>query len=157
MNNNNLSNNNGFFSSIFNFTNLINDSGIIDNILNEMLSEDNNNSNINVAMREEDDAYIIEGIFNGVKRKDLKIDYKDDYVYLNVNNAQTFSNGSYGNMVIMQYGGDYRREFYLPNSDGTRIEASYKNYQLNLKIPKIIDNFIEGESNIIDVEEFYEE
>lgn len=158
-----LINNNNFIDGIVD--SLFN-SGLLEN-LNEGFNGDYNNeeSIIKVNIRDENDKYLIEGEFPGIDRQDIKIDYKDSYIYLNVRRKQVFSNGYNMSMMVMQFGDEFSREFFVPNADATRLKASYKNYRLRLELPKYMeeivgnrnDNLIENEDNIIDVVDYEEE
>lgn len=158
-----LINNNNFIDGIVD--SLFN-SGLLEN-LNEGFNGDYNNEDsiIKVNIRDENDKYLIEGEFPGIDRQDIKIDYKDNYIYLNVRRKQVFSNGYNMSMMVMQFGDEFSREFFVPNADATRLKASYKNYRLRLELPKYMeeivgnrnDNLIENEDNIIDVVDYEEE
>ncbi|MGG7079113.1 Hsp20 family protein [Clostridium sardiniense] len=158
-----LINNNNFIDGIVD--SLFN-SGLLEN-LNEGFNGDYNNEDsiIKVNIRDENDKYLIEGEFPGIDRQDIKIDYKDSYIYLNVRRKQVFSNGYNMSMMVMQFGDEFSREFFVPNADATRLKASYKNYRLRLELPKYMeeivgnrnDNLIENEDNIIDVVDYEEE
>lgn len=154
MTNRNVINNIEEFSSIFeqvfsNFFNEIN-SGSFDNFFND-------DDFIKVDMRESRDSYLIEGVFPGIDKKDIKIDYKDDYVYLNVNRREVFSNGYNMSMMISQFGDGFSREFFVPDSDAARLKASFENYRLRLEIPKFNYELPSDECKIIDVVDFKEE
>ena len=63
-------------------------------------------------------------------------------------------------MAVMNFEDNFKREFFVPNADITRLRVSYKNYRLRLEIPKykeqIVGNtnegLLENENNIIDVD-----
>ncbi|MBY0756000.1 Hsp20 family protein [Clostridium sardiniense] len=165
------------FNAVINNTDLID--GIVNSLfnsnfleeVNETFSEgfnggyNNGDSIIKVNIRDENDKYLIEGEFPGIDRQDIKIDYKDNYIYLNVKRKQVFSNGCNMAMMVMQFGDEFSREFFVPNADATKLRASYKNYRLRLELPKyrkeIVgnknDNLTENEDNIIDVVDYEEE
>lgn len=161
------------FNTLINNNNFID--GIVDSLFNSGLLENlnegfnggynNEDSIIKVNIKDEDDKYLIEGEFPGIDRQDIKIDYKDNYIYLNVRRKQVFSNGYNMSMMVMQFGDEFSREFFVPNADATRLKASYKNYRLRLELPKYMekivgnrnDNLIENEDNIIDVVDYEEE
>lgn len=160
---NTLINNNNFIDSI---VNSVFNSDLIENLtqgFNESYSNEDNIIKVNI--KDENDRYLIEGDFPGIDRKDIKIDYKDDYIYLNVRRKQVFSNGYNMSMMVMQFGDEFSRKFFVPNSDATRLKASYKNYRLRLELPKyrgeIVgnknNNLIDNEDNIIDVVDYEEE
>lgn len=165
MRNRNVMKNGDMFSNIFaqTFSTIINDTNLIDNIFNSFFNEDTfQNVNlgedlIRVDIKNEKDKYLIEGIFPGIERKDIRIDYKDDYIYLNVNRKQVYSNGYNMSMMVMQYGDGFSREFFVPNGDVSRMNASFKNYELRLELPKLNGELFEDNCDIIDVVDFEEE
>lgn len=173
--NKNMNNNNDFFN-LFNqtFNTFMNNNNFIDSIVNSVLNsnfienlaqsfENYNNENgnvIKVNMKDQNNRYLIEGYFPGIERKDLIIDYKNSYIYLNVKKKQVFSNGYNMFMAVMNFEDDFKREFFVPNADITRLRVSYKNYRLRLEIPKYkeqivgktSESLLENENNIIDVD-----
>lgn len=176
MNRNMMNDNNDFFN-LFNqtFNTLMNNSNFIDSIVNSVFNSNfienlaqsfnenyNNESNdvIRVNMKDQDNRYLIEGYFPGIERKDIIIDYKNSHIYLNVKRKQVFSNGYNMFMAVMRFGEDFKREFFVPNADITKLRASYKNYRLRLEIPKYKEQIVgktnesllENENNIIDVD-----
>ncbi len=179
--NRNMMNGGNDLANIFTqtFNTLINNNNFIDDIVNSIFNSDlienlsqglnqnynNEDSIIKVNIKDENDRYLIEGDFPGIDRRDIKIDYKDGYIYLNVKRKQVFSNGYNMSMMVMQFGDEFSREFFVPNADATRLRASYKNYRLRLELPKyreeIVgnknDNLIGDEDNIIDVVDYEEE
>lgn len=169
-------NNNNDFLNLFNqtFNTFMSNNNFIDSIVNSVLNSNfienlaqsfenysNENGNvIRVNMKEQNNRYLIEGYFPGIERKDLIIDYKNSYIYLNVKKKQVFSNGYNMFMAVMNFEDNFKREFFVPNADITRLRVSYKNYRLRLEIPKykeqIVGNtnegLLENENNIIDVD-----
>lgn len=173
--NKNMNNNNDFFN-LFNqtFNTFMNNNNFIDSIVNSVLNSNfienlaqsfesysNENGNvIKVNMKDQNNRYLIEGYFPGIERKDLIIDYKNSYIYLNVKKKQVFSNGYNMFMAVMNFEDNFKREFFVPNADITRLRVSYKNYRLRLEIPKYkeqivgktSESLLENENNIIDVD-----
>lgn len=177
------------FANIFTqtFNALMNNNSIIDNMVNDLFNSDfsynfnqgfnqafnqgfnqefnNMNSTINVNMIDREDKYLIEGNFPGIDKDNIRIDYKDGYIYLNVKNKRVYSNGFNMTMAVMQFGNEFSREFYVPEADATRLKVSYKNYKLKLELPKYIDviagktnnDLLENDSVIIDVVDYKEE
>lgn len=173
----NMMNDNNDFYNLFNqtFNTLINNNNFIDSIVNSVFNSDfienvaqsfnenfnsENNNIIQVNMRDQDDKYLIEGYFPGIERKDIIIDYKNSYIYLNVKRKQVFSNGYNMFMTVMKFGDNFKREFFVPDADVTKLRASYKNYKLRLELPKhkkeitgnTNEKILKNEDNIIDVD-----
>lgn len=152
--NRNIINNIGDFSNIFSqtfskfFSNI--NIGSIEEFFNE-------GDFINVNMKEDESKYIIEGVFPGIDKKDIKVDYKDDYIYININRRQVFSNGYNMSMVVSEFGDGFSREFFVPDSDISSLKVSFKNYRLKLEIPKLNYRLPVDQSEIIDVVDYKEE
>ncbi len=165
MRNRNVMKNSDMFSNIFaqTFSSIINNASFVDNLFNSIFSEDIfqrsnlEEGSIRVNIKNEKDKYLIEGVFPGIERKDIRIDYKDDYIYLNVNRNQVYSNGYNMSIVVMQYGDGFSKEFFVPNGDISRMDASFKNHKLRLELPKLKIESFDDNCNIIDVVDFKEE
>ncbi|CUQ22310.1 Hsp20 family protein [Clostridium baratii] len=184
MNRNPISGGNDFaniFTQTFNA--FINNNNIIDNVVNNLFNSgfsynfnqgfdqgvdqrfNNMNSTMSVNMIDKEDKYLIEGNFPGIDKDNIRIDYKDGYIYLNVRNKRVYSNGYNMMMTVMQFGDEFSREFYVPEADATRLKVSYRNYKLKLELPKYRDviegtssnDLLENDSVIIDVVDYKEE
>ena len=173
MNKNMMNDNNDFFN-LFNqtFNAFMSNNNFIDSIVNSVFNsnflenlaqsfnENYNDESIKVNIKDQDNRYLIEGYFPGVERKDLIIDYKNNYIYLNVKKKQVFSNGYNMFMAVMNFEDNFKREFFVPDADITRLRVSYRNYRLRLEIPKYkeqiagktSESLLEDENNIIDVD-----
>ncbi|MDO5038341.1 Hsp20 family protein [Clostridium sp.] len=152
--NRNIINNIGDFSNIFSQTFSKFFSSINIGSIEEFFNE---GDFINVNMKEDESKYIIEGVFPGIDKKDIKVDYKDDYIYININRRQVFSNGYNMSMVVSEFGDGFSREFFVPDSDISSLKVSFKNYRLKLEIPKLNYRLPVDQSEIIDVVDYKEE
>lgn len=123
------------------------------NIYNEFINE-YESMDIQLEIKNEENRYLLEGIFPGIKKQDIKIDYKNDHLHVNVRRNQVFSNEGSMAMVIINDSRDFVKNFYIPNSDIENLQFSFEEYKLRLEIPK--KYFIkEDEGTVIDVD--YEE
>lgn len=173
------------FANIFTqtFNAFMNNNSIIDNVVNNLFNSgfsynfnqefnqgfnqgfNNMNSTMSVNMIDKEDKYLIEGNFPGIDKDNIKIDYKDGYIYLNVKNKRIYSNGYNMTMTVMQFGNEFSRQFYVPEADATRLRVSYRNHKLKLELPKYRDviegtsnnDLLENDSVIIDVVDYKEE
>lgn len=177
------------FTNIFTqtFNAFMNNSNIIDSVVNNLFSSgfsynfnqgfnqginqgfnqgfNNMNFAMSANMIDKEDKYLIEGNFPGIDKDNIRIDYKDGYIYLNIKNNRVYSNGYNMTMTVMQFGNEFSREFYVPEADATRLRVSYRNYKLKLELPKYRDviegtynnDLLENDSVIIDVVDYKEE
>lgn len=184
MNRNHINGGNDFaniFTQTFNA--FMSNNSIIDNVVNNLFNSgfsynfnqgfnqgipqgfNNMNSAMSVNMIDKEDKYLIEGNFPGIDKDNIRIDYKDGYIYLNIKNNRVYSNGYNMTMTVMQFGNEFSREFYVPEADATRLKVSYRNYKLKLELPKYRDviegtsnnDLLENDSVIIDVVDYKEE
>ena len=140
----------GFFKNLYlDMLNEINSS--------DFFEEEVDQGDIEISIKNEEDKYLIQGFFPGIQKKDIKIDYKDDYLIMKIKRKKVFSNrGNMSVMMISQFN-DYKKKFYIPDNDISNLKVSFKNHKLNLEIPKIIYNFKEENPVIIDVLDYEEE
>lgn len=140
----------GFFKNLYlDMLNEINSS--------DFFEEEVDQGDIEISIKNEEDKYLIQGFFPGIQKKDIKIDYKDDYLFIKIKRKKVFSNrGNMSVMMISQFN-DYKKKFYIPDNDISNLKVSFKNHKLNLEIPKIIYNFKEENPVIIDVLDYEEE
>ena len=121
---------------------------------------------LNARLIEEDDRYIIRARLVGVQKKDIGIDYENDYINIKVKKDMTFTNGSTMFIQIQTSGDNIESSFHVPNVDENNIKATYNS---NIGLLKIImlkkyksiessefENSIEEFNEIIDVEEYTE-
>lgn len=127
---------NGIFGEFFSFT-------IVGNAFDR---EDYlpivNFDDIKVFINNYDDKYVIEGMFPGINKRDIIIDYKDDYINIKVS----------GENYITAYD-MFRKVFYVPGIDVSNMNISYKNDVLHFELPKLL--LQQEEVEIIDVN-YYE-
>lgn len=102
---------------------------------------------IKLFMNEYDDKFVIEGLFPGVDKRDLIIDYKDDYIDVKVK-LDNYINSFADNR--------FRRTFYVPDVDISRLNISYKNDVLHFELPKLLLKESE-DVEIIDVYDYENE
>lgn len=148
------------FPGIFNnMVSVMNDRGLIDNIVDSILSNDNfqnmvsgidNMHNLDLQLKEYNNMYLIEGSLPGINKSDIDIDYSGDRLIVTVKRNQVFSNG-YNTMIgIYQPGNDYTRVFYVPGVDCLKIKAVYTSEVLQIYLPRKYK--IESNSPVVEVE-----
>lgn len=162
------------FSSIFSnvFTGMINNRELIDNIVDSILNNESFNNlvqnlenmvSLDVDIKEYKSAYIIEGTVPGIDKKDITIDYDNNYITVEIKrNNQVFSNGKNTVFAVVQSSGtDMAKDFFVEDVDPYKIKAVLRNGLLRIYAPKKVYN---GEvievmevMEVVDVENYYEE
>lgn len=148
-------------------------STIISNTIDTLLNNENVerianvlDGKLNARLIEEDDKYIIRTRLIGVQKKDIDIDYENDYVSIKVKKDMTFTNGSTMFIQIQTSGDNLESYFHVPNVDENNIKATYNSNIGLLKITMLkkyksiegfkFENSIEEVNEIIDIEEYTE-
>ncbi len=135
------------FSYVFSnvFDSVINNSQLIDNIVdsvlnselvNDMVNTLENMVNLNIDFKEYKRKYLIEADLPGVSKKDIDIDYTNNYISININRNQIFSNGKNVAVAVIQSGNNVSKDFYVENIDPCNIKAVFKDGHLRVYIPK---------------------
>lgn len=150
------------FSNVFNAiasnTNIIED--MVDGILNSNVFQDMVNDlesmlNPSINFNEDSTAYTIQANLPGIRKKDINLDYTNNYITLEIKRNEVFSNGKNVTVAIMQQGGNLVKDFYVGNIDPYKINAVFKDEFLNVYIPK--KTLIDEDSIIIDVVDYVSE
>lgn len=124
---------------------MMNDRGLIDNIVDSILSNNNfqtmissidNMQDLDLQIKEYDSLYLVEGKLPGINKKDIDIDYCGDHVIITIKRNQVFSNGVNTMMAISQPGNDFKRTFYVPGVDPLKLKAAYNSEILQVYLPK---------------------
>ncbi len=140
------------------FNTIINTRDMIDNIVdsvfnneafNNMLGNIEERVSLNLNCSENDREYLITGRLPGISKRDIDIDYTNNYLTITVKRNQFFSNGSNISVAIIQGGQDFVQDYYVGNVDPYSIKAVFKNEVLDVHVPK--KNKIEDHATIIDV------
>ena len=136
------------FSYVFSnvFDSVINNTQLIDNIVDSVLNSDlvndmvntlENMVNLNIDFKEYKRKYLIEADLPGISKKDIDIDYTNNYISVNIKRNQIFSNGKNMAIAVIQSGNnDISRDFYVENIDPYNIKAVFKDGHLRVYIPK---------------------
>lgn len=149
----------GGFNSIFNqvFTTVIQNQDIITDIVDSVLNSEVINDIVN-AMEEDidlnlieyDDRYLIEGKLIGVNKKDIDIDYENNYVKIKVKKDLTFTNGANTMIHVFKDTPDLEKTYHVSNVDVDKIKAVYKDNILKVYLKK--QAIEKKEATIIDVD-----
>ena len=147
------------FSNVF--TTVINNTELIDNIIDSVLnsegmkgiiSELENMTNAEITFNEYSTAYVIDGKLPGVEKKDLAIDYENNYITIKVVGNQIYSNGNNLTVAVINQNGDIEKDYYVKEANPSKIRAFFKNGNLKVIIPK--KKPMENKNTIIDVKSY---
>ena len=130
---------------------------IVDNIINSefmnnLISEIDNMSPVNINFKEHKRAYTLECYLPGVKKENIDLEYDNNYITLKVKRNMFYTNNKNIAMAVIQSGGDVEEDYYVENSDGEKIRAVFKNDILRVLIPK--NTYIGKDTTIIDVDSY---
>ena len=130
---------------------------IVDNIINSefmnnLISEIDNMSPVNINFKEHKRAYTLECYLPGVKKENIDLEYDNNYITLKVKRNMFYTNNKNIAMAVIQSGGDVEEDYYVENADGENIRAVFKNYILRVFIPK--NTYIGKDTTIIDVDSY---
>lgn len=131
------------FSNVF--TSVISNKELIGNIVDSVLNSDLINEmvnslesmvNLDIDFKEYNKNYLIEADLPGISKKDINIDYDNNYISVNIKRNQFYSNGKNVSVAIIQGGDDISKDFYVENIDPYNIKAVFKDEHLMVYIPK---------------------
>jgi HSP20 family protein len=87
-------------------------------------------------VRESDDAYLIEAELPGIRKEDIGVDYKDNYLTLSARREDKAANVSDNFVKRERHFGDLKRSFYVDDIDESRIETSFQDGILRVVLYK---------------------
>lgn len=130
---------------------------IVDNIINSefmnnLISEIDNMSPVNINFKEHKRAYTLECYLPGVKKENIDLEYDNNYITLKVKRNMFYTNNKNIAMAVIQSGGDVEEDYYVENADGENIRAVFKNDILRVLVPK--NTYIGADTTIIDVDSY---
>ena len=130
---------------------------IVDNFvnsdfMNNLISEIDNMSSININFKEHKRAYTLECYLPGVKKENIDLEYENNYITLKVKRNMFYTNNQNIAMAVIQSGGDIEEDYYVENADAYNIKAVFKDDTLRVLIPK--NTYIGTDTTIIDVDNY---
>lgn len=95
-------------------------------------------SDFNVDIRENDDAYKVEADLPGLSKEDIKLDYTDNVLSIRAHQEmETEEKDTESNYIRRERSSrSYSRQFLLENVDAEAIKANFENGVLTLDLPK---------------------
>ena len=130
---------------------------IVDNFvnsdfMNNLISEIDNMSSININFKEHKRAYTLECYLPGVKKENIDLEYDNNYITLKVKRNMFYTNNKNIAMAVIQSGGDIEEDYYVENADIDNIRAVFKNDTLKVIVPK--STYIAEDTTIIEVDSY---
>lgn len=130
---------------------------IVDNIINSefmdnLISEIDSMSSVNIDFKEHKRAYTLECYLPGVKKENIELEYENNYITLKVKRNMFYTNNKNIAMAVIQDWGDIEEDYYVENADADNIKAVFKNDILRVLIPK--NTYIGEDTTIIDVDSY---
>ena len=113
------------------------------NMVNSFFNDDFFNSvsiiknNFSVDLKEDDNNYIIEADLPGVDKKDIDISYNNRYLNISARRESNLEENKDNYVRQERSYGEFKRSFYIDNIVEDKIDASFDNGVLNIKLPKL--------------------
>lgn len=139
-------------SSNFEVIDEIVDRFVNSNFMNNLISEIDNMTSININFKEHKRAYTLECYLPGIKKENIDLEYDNNYITLKVKRDVFYSNNKNIAMAVIQAGGDIEEDYYVENADSQNIKAFFKDDVLRVLIPK--NTYIGEDTTIIDVDSY---
>lgn len=139
-------------SSNFEVIDEIVDRFVNSNFMNNLISEIDNMTSININFKEHKRAYTLECYLPGIKKENIDLEYDNNYITLKVKRDVFYSNNKNIAMAVIQAGGDIEEDYYVENADSQNIKAVFKDGVLRVLIPK--NTYIGEDTTIIDVDSY---
>ena len=139
-------------SSNFEVIDEIVDRFVNSNFMNNLISEKDNMTSININFKEHRRAYTLECYLPGIKKENIDLEYDNNYITLKVKRDVFYSNNKNIAMAVIQSGGDIEEDYYVENADSQNIKAVFKDDVLRVLIPK--NTYIGEDTTIIDVDSY---
>jgi len=126
-NDNLLSRNGDYFNQLF--SNFFND---------DFLAPSNSIDNaFKVDLKENENEYIIEADLPGVKKEAVNIEYNNKYITISTKVDDSVEEKKDTYVRRERHFGEFNRSLYIDNIDSDKIDASFSNGVLNIKLPKL--------------------
>ena len=94
-----------------------------------------NGNRLRTNIEELENEYLVTVEVPGVSKKDINIDYEDNYLTISVEKKEEISDKKYLRKEITE--ASYQRSFYLENVNEDKIKAKLEDGILNIKIEKV--------------------
>jgi len=104
-----------------------------------LASMNNVGGNFKVDLKETDDKYLIEADLPGVKKEDIKVDIKDNYLVINARREESKEDKKENYVRREKHYGEFTRSFYVDNINENTIDAAFKDGVLKITLQKLVN------------------
>ncbi|SHJ96004.1 heat shock protein Hsp20 [Clostridium amylolyticum] len=94
-------------------------------------------SNFSVDLKETENEYVVEADLPGVDKENIHIDYNKGYLNISAKRDNLVEDKKDNYVRQERSYGEFKRCFYVDNVDEEKIQASFENGVLNVKLPKV--------------------
>ena len=115
-------------SSNFEVIDEIVDKFVNSNFMNNLISEIDNMTSININFKEHRRAYTLECYLPGVKKENIDLEYDNNYITLKVKRNMVYTNNKNIAMAVIQSGGDIEEDYYVENASFLKMDNLSLNY-----------------------------
>ena len=95
-----------------------------------------------------ENEYIIEADLPGIKKEAINIEYDNDYITVSAKRDNSVEDKKDNYVRRERHYGEFKRSFYINNIEADKIEASFTDGVLNIKLPKITKGVV-NKKNIL--------
>ena len=90
-----------------------------------------------VDLKENENEYIIEADLPGIKKEAINIEYDNNYITVSSKRDESVEDKKDNYVRRERHYGEFKRSFYINNIEADKIEASFTDGVLNIKLPKL--------------------
>lgn len=95
-----------------------------------------NMSKFNSDVRETENEYLISAELPGIDKKDIKLDYKNNYLVISAKRNEEHDDKKDNYIRKERSYGEFSRSFYFDNVSEDKINAKFENGVLKITLPK---------------------
>ena len=121
----------------------------ISNFFNDdFLTSSNMMGNFKADIKETPNEYIIDAELPGIKKEDITIDYKNNYLTVSANRQEVIEENNDNYIRKERHYGNFSRSFYIDDIDKISVNARFDNGILSIVLPKLNNKFIDNSTRI---------
>ena len=125
----------------FKTNNSNNKGGSLDNFFGDFFDDSflspMNMSKFNSDIRETENEYLISAELPGIDKKDIKLDYKNNYLVISAKRNEEHDDKKDNYIRKERSYGEFSRSFYFDNISEDKINAKFENGVLKITLPKV--------------------
>ncbi|MGG7162731.1 Hsp20/alpha crystallin family protein [Clostridium ihumii] len=121
----------------------------ISNFFNDdFLTSSNMMGNFKADIKETPNEYIIDAELPGIKKEDITIDYKNNYLTVSANRQEVIEENNDNYIRKERHYGNFSRSFYIDDIDKNSVNARFDNGILSIVLPKLNNKLIDNSTRI---------